>query len=510
MSESRFDNIKKNIIAGNIGNVITLLLSVVSRTVFIRYLELEYLGVNGLFTNILGLLSFTELGIGTAMNYSLYKPIAENNQDKVKALLLLYKKAYRIVATVVTVIGLSLIPIIPNLINTEEVYEDLILYYLIFLFNTVSSYFVTHKYAYVNALQKAYILTNASTIAGVVISGIQIISIFVFRNFLLYLLVQSVLGLIRNILMILFIESKYPILKEKPNCKVDSDTLKEIKINVKALIFHKIGEASVHQTDNIIISYFVSTLAVGKMSNYIMLQNAIARFTQSIFNSVTASVGNFIVKESKNRQEKLLQDYLFVGYWIYGFVFISFISLIQPLFILWSKLTNVSMIVDDVTMFLYFFSLYLANIGHPLYNFKVAAGIFDDDKWLAVLQAVVNLVASIICVYFWGLPGVYLGTLIQRLVTVLGRPIIVYKIQFAKSARKYFFDLVKYVFATLLIGFINKFILSRMFDTVSILSFCGMVVVTVVLPNLLFYCLFRKESSCDEFIRKMKGMISNG
>lgn len=202
MNESRMKNVKKNVIFGNIESISSLILSVVSRTIFISYLGMEYLGISGLFSNVLGLLAFTELGIGTAMNYSLYRPIAENDVEKIKSLMCLYKKAYHWIAIVILGIGVIILPLLPLLVKSDYGYDHIYIYYLLYLFDTVSSYFVTYKYAYVTALQKGYIITNLNVLLNFCVQITQIIAMVVFKSFLLYLIVQIIFRTVQKIITV--------------------------------------------------------------------------------------------------------------------------------------------------------------------------------------------------------------------------------------------------------------------------------------------------------------------
>ena len=200
MDTSRTEYVKKNILYGYISTVISSVFSIITRTIFVYVLGAEYLGVSGLFSNVLGVLSFTELGIGSAIVFSLYKPIAENDNEKIKSLISLYKRAYRLIAIVVTMIGLIIIPFLDYLVNTDIPMSEIRVYYIIFLFNTVSSYFVTYKTSYVSALQKEYIVTNTTTIGTIVTNVIQIIFLVAGGNYLSYLLIAAIIGLLQKIL----------------------------------------------------------------------------------------------------------------------------------------------------------------------------------------------------------------------------------------------------------------------------------------------------------------------
>jgi O-antigen/teichoic acid export membrane protein len=501
MDESRTTYVKRNVFYSYAGTIITSLLAVICRTLFVYKLGVEYLGVSGLFSNVLGILSFSELGIGSAIVFSLYKPIAENNHEKIKSLLKLYKIAYRVIALVVTVIGVLLVPFLKYLLNTEIPMDEIYIFYAIFLFNTVSSYFVSYKTSYVSAIQKNYIVTNTNTIGTIVVDVLQIVALLLGGSYLVYLLIAAVVGLFQKIATVIYLNNRYPILVEKDVKKLDSTTKNGIWKNVKALIIHKIGDVSVHQTDNIIVSAFVSTNAVGLISNYTTLNSLVATFTNGLFNSFTASFGNLIAKESKQRQYEIFEMYDLMGFWVFGFVMIAFITLSQPFITLW---LGGGMIVDNITVILYFVSIYLASMTLIPYNFKIAAGRFDEDKWVAFVQAIVNIIVSIAAVKAIGLPGVYVGTIVQRIIVIVVRPYIVYHYVLDKSVIPYH---IRFVLRTLLVGCICVLmwkIKSIILYKITIPRFVFMVVMTVIIPNLIFFIIYGRTNEFKGIVSKMK------
>ncbi len=501
MDTSRTEYVKKNILYGYISTVISSVFSIITRTIFVYVLGAEYLGVSGLFSNVLGVLSFTELGIGSAIVFSLYKPIAENDNEKIKSLISLYKRAYRLIAIVVTMIGLIIIPFLDYLVNTDIPMSEIRVYYIIFLFNTVSSYFVTYKTSYVSALQKEYIVTNTTTIGTIVTNVIQIIFLVAGGNYLSYLLIAAIIGLLQKILTVMYLNKKFPILTENDVKPLDTETKNIIWKNVKALIIHKIGDVSVNQTDNIIISAFVNTTAVGLLSNYTTLNTLVSMFTNRFFSSFTASFGNMLAKESVEKQKKIFDIYDLLGFWIYGFVLIAFVTLSQPFVQLW---LGKKLLLDNVTMILYFVSLYLAGMTFIPYNFKVAAGRFNEDKWVAFCQAVVNLVVSIIAIKLIGLPGVFVGTIISRMIVVIVRPYIVYKYVLKQSVLYYYIRLTIRTIIAFGICFVMWQIKKAILVNVTIVSFVIICFLTALIPNLLFILIFARTDAFKGIIEKIR------
>lgn len=501
MERSRTDYVKRNIFYGYVSTVVSSLFSIVVRTVFVYTLGVSYLGIAGLFTNVLGVLSFSELGIGSAIVFALYKPIAQEDTEKIKSLLALYKKAYRLIAAVVAVIGIVLVPFLQYLVHSEIPLAQVRIYYLIFLFNTVSSYFVSYKNSYISALQKEYIVTNVTTIGNIVTNCAQMVLLLLGGDYLAYLLTAAVIGLLQKIATVCYLNRRYPILTDRDVKPLDAETQKRIWRNVKALIVHQIGDVSVNQTDNIIISSFVSTAAVGLLSNYTTLSGLISTFTNRFFGSFTASFGNMLAKEPLEKQRKIYDVYDLLGFWIFGFVLISFVTLSQPFITLW---LGEKLLLDDLTMVLYFVSLYLAGITLIPYHFKVAAGKFNEDKWVAFAQAVTNLVVSILAIQRMGLPGIFVGTIVSRMIIVAVRPYIVFKYVLQKSVIGYYVRLAARSALALVLCLIMWKIRAFMLPQVTVLGFVLLCVLTAVIPNGVFLVLFHRSEAFHDILGRLK------
>ena len=488
--KSRLQMTARNAVWSYVSMIVSLVLSFVSRTIFIYTLGESYLGVSGLFSNILGVLSFAELGIGTAFGFSLYKPVANHDIDKIRSYMHYYKIAYRLIAIVVTIVGLGVLPLLQYIIKYPGNIGNIYIYYLIYLFNTVSSYFVSYKFSLANAEQRNYIFTNINLITTLVITFLQILSLLLFKNFLIYLLVAAAFGLFQKIFVSIYFNKLYPYLKESEPQNLSQEEKTTLKKKVKALIIHKIGDVSVHQTDNIIVSSFISTVMVGLISNYTLIMSTVSSFINILFNSVTGSLGNMIAVESKEHQYSIFKKYRFIGFWFYGFSAIAIAVLAGPFITLW---IGENMVIDPLVFNLMMIDYYM--IGHRicLNNMKNAAGVFEQDKFVALIQAIVNLIASIVLVNIIGLPGVYIGTIIQGAIATVIKPIVSYKLLFNVSSRYYFKDSIKYG-ASVLSAYIICFLFSRLIlsYSINIITFIVLTVFVAVIPNTLFLLLFRK------------------
>lgn len=500
---SRIVDSSKNIFYGYLGNIITIVIGFISKTIFIYTLGTTYLGVNGLFSNILGVLSFAELGIGSAMNFSLYKPVANRDTEKIKSIMQLYKFAYRIIAIIVAIMGLIILPFLNYLLKGAETLSDVHIYYLIYLFNTVTSYLVSYKFSLLNAEQKNYIYTNISTITNIITCLIQICCLILFQNFMVYLLIGAAIGLFQKVFVSSFLNKKYPFLLEKNVQKLDSTEKSELKKNMTGLVWHKLGEISVYQTDSIIISLFLNVIVVGLVSNYNYIITVIGGFVNIIFNSATASIGNLFATENKQKMYSVFRTYRFTAFWLYGFSSVGFFTLLNQFVTLW---LGKSMLISSLAIFFIVLNYYM--LGHRICinNFKVSGGIFYQDKYVPFIQAVVNITVSIILIRFIGLAGVYIGTVVQGTVSTIIKPIIIYKELFGRSSKEYFRDSLVFGGAVLLAGIVCNLIVRIKYSSIFAIQFIIEFILVTVCCNLLFYILFRRR---EEFIR-LKYLVING
>lgn len=488
--DSRINMTFRNAFWSYFSMIASLVIQFISRTVFIYCLGETYLGINGLFSNVLGVLSFAELGIGTAMNYSLYKPVAKGNREKIKSYMLYYKWAYRIIAAVVSVLGAALLPFLPYLVKDPGNVGNIRVYYLIFLFNTVTSYFVSYKYSLVNAEQKNYIYTNVNLVITLTQTLAQIITMVIWHDYLLYLVIGAGFGLFQKIFVGKYLNHLYPYLRDKHAEKLSKEEERTLIQKVKALVIHKIGDISVHQTDNIIVSAFVNVRAVGLISNYNLIIGTVSSCISVLFNSVTGSLGNLVATESKEHQYEVFCVYRFIGFWFYGFTSVALLTLLTPFITLW---IGERMAVDEVVIALIVLDYYM--IGHRicLNNIKVAAGSFERDKYVALLQAVVNLIASVLLVKSIGLRGVYIGTIMQGAISSVVKPLVTYRDLFGKSSALYFADSLRYGAAVAASLAICLWLRTAVLSVITVDRFAAMMVMVTIVPNLLFIMAFHRR-----------------
>lgn len=495
----------KNASFGILSKTVSLLFSFVSRTAFIYVLGSTYLGVNGLFSEVLRLLSVAELGFGVAMTYSMYKPVADNNRIKVVKLLNFYKKVYRIIAVVVLMLGLCLLPFLRYIVSDAEwlTTKELQGYFLIYLFNTVVGYFVTYKYIYLNALQKNYITTNIDTIVTTVSYISQIIVILIFNSFIGYLLINSLVLLISRIFIVLYLNKKYPILKETAEAPLTKEEKQPIYNEVKGLAVHQFASAAVHSTDNLLISCIISVITVGFVSNYIMIINSVLGFVTILFNSVSSGFGNLVAEGDVSKYRKVFKEINFANFWIYGFCCIAFWILIPPFITLW---IGGDKLIDSASFTLIIINCYLQGQSTAYSNARVAKGNFNLDKWWAVIQAVVNLVVSIVAAYCWGLVGIYIGTIASRLVYVLFRTYSTYRFLFEESPKEYYKCLLKYFLMIILTAIFTKLLVNCIMREITVFNFLISAMVVAIVPNIFFVLMNFKSKEMLMWKNRLKNL----
>lgn len=486
----RLDYSLKNLKYSYIGNIAVLVLQFISRSIFIQYVGSTYLGLESVFSNILGVLSFAELGIGTSINFSLYSPVASDDQNKIKALLYFYKECYKFISIIIFGLGIVIIPFLPFFAKPEGINYYYIVYF-VYLINSVTSYFVSFKFSLPNAEQKNYIYTNIGTLGKISIIFVQIIILVVTKNFLLYALSGLIVNLLQKLISNYYLNKKYPIFKTiKQDNKLDKNELIAIKKNVKGLIYHRIGEMSVYQTDNLIISSVLGVAMAGIISNYNLIINSVSTFTSLMLNSVNSSLGNMCATENEEYQYNIFRQYNFIAFWLYGFCAIALYILINPFIQLW---IGEAYLISEWTVFFIVINFYFLGYRICINNFKVAAGIFYQDRYLSIIQAIVNLVVSIALVLLIGLPGVFIGTVVQGLISNIYRTKIIYNIVFHQSSKAYFVENFKFLVVVIIASIFCKVFQILLLSKLNILIFAAMMLVVIIIPNLIFYMFYHKS-----------------
>lgn len=461
---SRTKNSFKNIIVGFGGQILVLLLKFITQTIFIRTLGKEYLGINGLFSNILSMLSLAELGVGSAITFNLYKPIEEKDQDKILVLMKLYKQIYRLIGLVIACIGVIMIPLLPYIIKNYKVLEALninaVLIFLIYLMQTVSTYlFFAYKSAIIRAHQKEYVLTIIEQLFNILCSCIQIFILVVYKSFLAYTCTIVIMGIIQNLVFAIKADKMYPYLKNKSNNKLSNQERNEIFKDCSAIFIYKVNSVVLNSTDNIILSSFLGLEAIGLYSNYLFLSQALQNILSKVYDAIAPSLGSLHASGDIKREYDIFKCITFMTYVLFGTAAIGVFNVGNEFIMNW---IGNDYVISDLFIFLIAIQIYIYGIQLLLSKFRNAMGLFQQAKYRPVAGMIINVLVSIIGVKYIGIYGVVLGTIIANITTfVWFDPLIIYKNIFNKPVFEYYLITIKYFCSTLLAGFISNIMIKR-------------------------------------------------
>lgn len=488
VKQSRTKYSIKNINYSFLSFFISLLLQFINRTVFIRLLTSTYLGLNGLFSNVLSFLAITELGVGSAINYALYRPIAEENTELVKSLMQLYRSLYRVIGFVILIVGGILTPFLSHLIqDMPQEISHIHIYYLLYLVNSGVSYFFTYKRSLIICSQKEFISTVIATLSKIVLCVLQILILVISHSYMAYLVVAIIVTIGENLLISVIAERMFPYLKSKSVLTLPEKVASDIKKNVFAMMFHKLGTVIVFSTDNIIISKFVGLVSVGLYSNYMLVINTLNIFISKIFTAITASVGNLVLSNDKGHVEKVLYRVLFLNFWIRGFCAISLVCLLQPFVSLW---IGGQYLLSYATVIIITVNFYIGGMRTTVNIFKDASGMFWYDRYRPLIESILNLVLSIPLVVHYGVAGVLMGTIGSTiLIPFWFEAYVLFKQYFGKGIREYLIRQILYGIITFLTGVLCWFLCSCVSGD-KMGSFILQFVICVVVPNVVFIVVF--------------------
>ena len=506
MAASRSEYVIKNASVTLAMQGIKNLLAFVSRTIFVYTLGVEYLGVNSLFTDILTVLSFAELGVGNAMVFSLYKPIAEKNTEKIKSLMRLYAKAYKVIGIVIAAMGICVVPFLKYIVgDVSYVRENLTVLYLLFLTNSVISYFFVYKKSLIIADQKNYIVDIYQQIFYAAQVVAQSIFLIITKQFIPYLVIVVICTFLNNLFMAKKADKMYPYLHEKDVLPLEEAEVESITKNVKALVIYKIGGIILESTDSIFISSIINVMTVGLYANYKMVINVFRTIGNQVMNSIVASVGNLNASAASEKKESVFNEMFFLNAWFYGFTTAGLCCFLTPLVKIWLGSSYVISFSSVLAACIYF---YVSNMHYPCYTYRTTAGLFVYGKFVPLISAVINIVLDIALGNLWGLSGILWASTISRVVTYeIVDPVLVYKRVFKSSVKRYFGLYMAY--AVLII--IDCVISYRIVELIPLGGFSGLILKVICFTfmyNTIFLCATCKTKSFSSICRRLKTVLS--
>ncbi len=399
-------------ILGSLGSYfVTMIFTFITQGMIIKILGIEYSGVNGLFSNILTMLSAAELGLSTTIIFKLYEPIASNNKEKIKSWLNFYKVCYRYVALFVLILGIFMIPFIPMIVGHTSINDNIIILYLISLLDTVISYVMTYKRSLLYADQKNYIINFIHIGYVILMNVMQIIVLYITKNYYYFLFIKLLYRLLENIIINVYVNKNYPYVKED-FIEIDCNEKKDFFSRIRAMLLQKISFVINKGIDNIIISVFLGVAFVGYYTNYHIVITALCGIIFEMISGFGASVGDLLTEKNTEKNYLIYKKINFVNTFITSICITGFLCCIKPFIKLWLG-TEYILSTSIVASFCLY--LYSDSIRRSITIFKEAAGICKEDQLMYIIMALINLVSSIILCKIIGMSGVIIGTAMSYL-----------------------------------------------------------------------------------------------
>lgn len=509
MRIERTRNASRNIVFGFLLKIYQIIVPFIMRTAMIYLLGAQYLGLNSLFASILQVLNLAEMGVGSAMVYSMYKPIAEDDHKTICALMALYKKYYTVIGTVILAVGGVLTPFIPFLIKMDTVPQDVNVYvlYLLNLGATVLSYWL---FAYKNCLLSAYqrtdIISKISILSSTVTYILQFGILYFFRSFYAYTVIVLMVGIINNIVTAVIVNRMYP--SYYPAGKLDNKVVRRINQSVRDLFTSKLGAVVYDSADTIVISAFLGMEVLAIFQNYFFILTSVTGIITIIFTACTAGIGNSIIVETKEKNFNDLKNFTFIICWIGGVCSACLLCLYQPFMKLWVGEKLMFDMPAVVCMSVYFF---VRQINSLLNLYKDASGMWHEDRYRPLVCAIVNLVLNLILVQVIGIYGVLLSTVLTIL--CIGEPWLLQNLFTVIFEKKSLLPYLKKIFIYCVSAWLNCFICYFLCIQVTadslIMTLLYRAGICCIVPNVFNVVIFRKTIEYGEMLEIINRMTKN-
>lgn len=492
--KSKIEIALKNVSITLVSQIVYIIVSFICRTIFTEILGAEYLGLNGLFSNILTMLSFVELGMGSALVYKLYKPLKKQDTHMLIIYMNFYRKVYYIIAFIIACLGVCVTPFLNHLVDSPNIGIDIRVLYLLYLLDTVISYLYAYKKSILIADQKNYIVVLYTQIFNIIMNIGQIGILAFTQDYIMYLLFKVLCNWLSNVICSKQAEKIYPFIKEKTKKKISEFDKKELKENVKGLLIAKIASVSFDGTDNIFIAKYVGIASVGIVSNYTLILTILNGLFNQMFYSLTASIGNLGVDSPKEHVEEVLKRLYFVNAILYGYMGIGMTLLLRTFVVdIW---IGEEYILSFFTIFLFVWELCLRGMHYPLYMTRSALGLFSQMKKVPFFCALLNIILDFCGGRFYGVDGIIIATIISRIIVRAADVCVLYRYAFEMSMLKYYVTHLKFLLSVLVCAVFSSFICGLFEVKNVILGFITDIVIISFIYGNVMYWIYRKS---DEF-----------
>ncbi len=502
----RVKNASRNIFFGALLKVYQICVPFLMRTAMIYFMGVQYLGLNSLFTSVLQVLNLAELGVGYAMIFSMYKPIANDDKDTICALMKLYKIYYRIIGIVIGILGGVLLPFIPRLIN-GDIPDDINVYvlYILNLLATVMSYWLlAYKSSILSAYQRNDIISKVTILTNTIQYVLQFFVLWKFKNYYYFTIISLFTQVLTNVVTAMAANRIYP--EYKPEGMLSKSQIREINQRIKDLFTSKIGAIIVNSSDTIVISAFLGLTVLAVYQNYYYILSSVLAIVTIIFSSCTAGIGNSIIVETKEKNFNDLKKFTFIITWIAGFCSCCFLNLFQPFMEIW---VGKKLMLEYKAVICFVVYYYIYEINQLLNMYKDAGGIWHEDRFRPLVTALANLGMNLIMVQFWGIYGILFSTVLSML--FIGMPWLFHNLfttlfekeQLQEYLKKVFF----FVFVSIVVCWMSviicNFINIGKWPTLIIRIF-----ICMIIPNVMFGIIYHRTTEYKELLLLVNNMTN--
>ena len=484
MKIERTQNAVRNIIFGVLYRIVSIVLPFITRTAILYILGAKYLGLGSLFSSILSFLSLTELGAGQAMVYSMYKPIAQNDRKMLKALVKLYRDFYRLIGTVIFVLGLCLMPFLRSLIH-DTIPSDINLYllYLIYLLNACLNYWLfAYKGSILSAHQRNDIGSKIAMVVTPLSYLVMIPCLLLTKNYYWYIIWVPVFTVVTNIVQAVYVDRHYPDLM--PEGEVDPELKRSLFKKTGALIGTKLNTVVLNAADNLVMTAFIGLTAAAMYGNYHYIMSSITGFLGIFYASMTAGLGNSLAVESLEKNYRDFGIFSFANSWMTGWCTVCLVCLYQPFMRIWA---GESLMFPFSIVLLFGLYFYVYQIRKIPVTYKDAAGIWWEDRFRPYVCMVTNVVLNIWMVQVIGIAGIILSTVFSLFISIPWENHTIFKYVFHCSAGEYYGKMTLY-FLTMLLGGLLCFALCALLPQ-GVLGLIGRAFLCLIVPNAVFVAL---------------------
>ncbi len=517
-SLKRIHRSKLNTTIGLTTSIVMGVFSFIERSIFNQYFIEDYLGLYSFFYNIIYILSFIELGLGTSIAYALYAPLDKNDYPQIAAIMRFFKKAYFCMGTIMIASGLILMPFLGFFIKTSIELSEVRLYFIFFLIGNISSYYLNYKSILFNANQEAYKITLVTNITWTLLYIVEMVISITTRNFLFYSISIFCANILKNTILNIWATKEYSYLKTEKKSRLSGDSRKQITRNTKGLIMMKIGQVMVTSTDALLISSMVGTAILGKYSNYQMISSGLLSLSTLLPSSIVASLGNAGVSETKRTLSKGFNALDLSSFLIYSTLTILLLNIVNPII---STFFGADRVLSLSTVSLICVNFYLSSMRELFISFKTSLGLYWEDRKRPLAEGFTNLILSIILGHFWGLDGIILGTVLTNIfINLIVEPQVIFHNGLKRSTFWFYIQTIIRALLAVTIGLITvylnslvdfgKFIHGKIsigsfsIPSAGLLKICTNFLTTSLIAISILYICFRKTPEAVAIIETVK------